>query len=141
MKNLQKVLIKLKDGKCKDPAGFVNEMFKFDNIGETLKNSLLILLDKIKVDIKEPEFMKNSDIYTVYKGKGERTDLNNYRGLFILNSIKSIKDKLIHNNIYDIVHKNMSDSQVGATKGRNIRNHLFVVNSIIHDIKQMKKEL
>ena len=37
--------------------------------------------------------MELCKIIPIYKGKGEKTDLNNYRGLFILNLIKSIKDK------------------------------------------------
>ena len=32
----------------------------------------------------------------------------------------------------------MSDSNVGARKGKNIRNHIFVINEIITDILNTK---
>ena len=38
--------------------------------------------------------------------------------------------KLIYGDKYDIVDKNMSDSNVGARK--NIRNHIFIINEIIN---------
>ena len=49
-----------------------------------------------------------------------------------------IKDKLILSDIRDTVDSNMSDSQVGTRKKRSIRNHLFVLNSVINSV--MKKE-
>ena len=72
----------------------------------------------------------------VYKGKGSKSDLDNHRGLFILNTIRTIKDKMLHSDIYDTIHESMSDSQVGATKGRSIRNHLFILNTMINEVKQ-----
>ena len=37
----------------------------------------------------------------------------------------------------------MSDSNIGARKGKNIINHIFVVNSVIHDVlnKQAKEQI
>ena len=49
-----------------------------------------------------------------------------------------IKDRLIYNDIKDILDEYMSDSQVGARSNRGIRDHLFVLYSIMHSIK--KKE-
>ena len=86
-----------------------------------------------------PDFMEDTNVHTVYKNKGGKSDLNSYRGLFILSTIRTIKDKLIHSDIYDIVHESMSDSQVGATKGRSIRNHIFVLNTVINEVKQNNK--
>ena len=57
----------------------------------------------------------------------------------VLSTLRTIKDKLIHKDIYDIVRKSMSDSQVGDTKGRRIRNHLFVLNAIMNEVKENKK--
>ena len=37
----------------------------------------------------------------------------------------------------------MSDSNIGARKGKNIRNHIFVVNSVINEVlsKQAKEPI
>ena len=48
MEQLDNVLKKLKKGKATDPAGLVNELFAYENIGDDLKKSLLMLLNKIK---------------------------------------------------------------------------------------------
>ena len=46
--------------------------------------------------------------------------------------------KLVYNDKYPIVDKNMSDSNVGARKGKNIRNHIFIVNGVINEVIQDK---
>ena len=48
--------------------------------------------------------------------------------------------KLIYNTKYDIIDKSMSCSQVGARKGKNIRNHIWVLNSIMHDVLSSNKK-
>jgi hypothetical protein len=52
---------------------------------------------------------------------------------------RSIVMKLIYKDKYDEVDENMSDSNVGARKGKNIRNHIFVVNGIVHDALHNRK--
>ena len=46
--------------------------------------------------------------------------------------------KLIYQDEYSTVDKNMSDSNIGARKKKNIRNHLFIINSIINESFQTK---
>ena len=116
----------------------MNEIFQPQNRGEDLKKSLLILINKCKNQLDDPEFMKIVNIFSIHKNKGSKMLLENDRGLFISNVIRMIKDRLIYNDIKDILDKNMSDSQVGARPKRGIRDHLFVIYSIIHSVK--KKE-
>ena len=71
MSHLDKVLANMKTGKTPDPSGFVNELFKLDNIGDDLKESVLILMNKIKHDMIFPEFMELTNIISIYKGKGD----------------------------------------------------------------------
>ena len=60
--------------------------------------------------------------------------MDNDRGVFNVTKIRSVMDKMIYNDIYDIVDANMSCSNIGARKNRNIRDHLFVINAIINDV-------
>ena len=46
---------------------------------------------------------------------------------------RSIIDKMVYNDISHIVDSNISCSNIGARKKRNIRDHLFVINGIIYD--------
>ena len=54
--------------------------------------------------------------------------------------IRSILDKLIYYDKYSIIDRNMSPSNIGGRKERNIRDHLFVINAILQDIKLNKNE-
>ena len=70
--------------------------------------------------------MEFVNIVAIYKGKGDKMDLQNERG--------SIFMKMVWSDVYPILDKNMSDSNVGGRRNKNIRNHLFVVNGIINDV-------
>ena len=56
-----------------------------------------------------------------------------------MTKIRSILDKMIYNDIYTTVDSNMSSSNIGARKKRNIRDHLFVVNGIINDVTHSRE--
>jgi hypothetical protein len=45
---------------------------------------------------------------------------------------------MIYKDKYSTIEESMSDSNIGARKNKNIRNHIFVVNSIIHDVLSKK---
>ena len=48
--------------------------------------------------------------------------------------------KLIYNDKYKIIDESMSDSNVGARKKKNIRNHIFIINGIIQEALCKKNE-
>ena len=47
-------------------------------------------------------------------------------------------EKLIFNDKYDIIDGNMSCSNIGAKKGRNIRDHLCIINRILNEAANKK---
>ena len=78
--------------------------------------------------------MVRENISTIYKNKGSRLDLDNDRGIFILTALKKILDKLIFFDKFDDIDDHMSDSNIGARKGRNVKNHLFIIYGIINSV-------
>ena len=48
--------------------------------------------------------------------------------------------KMVYRDKYQIIDQAMSDSNIGARKEKNIRNHIFVVNSVLHDVMQKKSK-
>ena len=44
------------------------------------------------------------------------------------------------NDVYPIIDSNLTDANVGARKGRNIRDNLFVLNAITNSIKRGHEE-
>ena len=131
---LRRALKSLKKNKSVDPNGMVNELFKEHCAGNDLESSLLFLFNGIKNKFFIPEFMVKENITTIYKNKGSRLELNNDRGIFILTAIKKTLDKLMFFDKFDDIDENMSDSNIGARKGRCVKNHLFIIYGIINSV-------
>ena len=113
-------------------------MFKYG--GSDLKKSMLKLFNLVKEKQIYPSIFQTANITSLYKNRGEKCDLNNDRGIFNVVKLRSILDKLIYNQKYPIIDSNMSCSNIGARKGRNIRDHLFVINAVLHDVTTEKKK-
>ena len=131
-KELIKVLQNLKKGKARDPHGLISDIFKPDVAGENLIDGLLLLYNNIKSQKKIPKIFQYANVTSFYKGKGEKNDMDNERGIFCVTVFRYILDCLIYNREYKNVDKNLSDSNVGARKGRNHRDNLFVLYGIIN---------
>ena len=136
MKELEKVLKSLKSDKARDAHGHIYELFKFG--GQDLKHSLLTMFNLMKRKQVYPDIFLPSNISSFHKNKGRKDNLNNNRGVFNVVKIRTIFDKLILNDKYDIIDRSMSCSNIGARKGRNIRDHLFVINGILNEARQDK---
>ena len=53
---------------------------------------------------------------------------------FSIFQVKSMLDKLIYEDTYDQIDSNLSYSNIGGRKGRNIRDHLMIVYGVINDV-------
>ena len=85
--------------------------------------------------------MELANITSIYKNKGSKLDLNNDRGIFSVTQVRTIIDKLIYNDFYEIIDDNLSDSNVGGRKKRNIRDNLFIVYGVINNAVQNNLEV
>ena len=117
-KKLMKVLSSLKMNKSRDPHGIINELFKPGVGGEDLVHSMLLMVNQIKTEISFPEFMQFVNIVCIYKGKGDKMDLQNDRGIFIVNVLKSIFMKMVWGDVYNSLDSNMSNSNVCGRRKR-----------------------
>ena len=138
MGDLEKALKALKNNRSRDPDGLINEIFKKNVIGDDLKESLLIMFNKMKQQQIIPDFMKIANITTVPK-KGSRILLENERGIFRVSVLRSIFMKLIYNQKYGEIDQNMSESQMGGRRKKGCRNNILIINGIIHDVLASKK--
>ena len=60
--------------------------------------------------------------------------LFNDRGIFVVCVLRMILDSLIYQDKFNDVDENMSNSNIGSRKNRNIRDHLFVVYGILNSV-------
>ena len=132
-KELSTVLKSFKNNKCRDPNSMINEIFKPGVIGTDLQIALLDLFNLCKSKMKIPKFMTVSNIVNIWKKKGDKLNIDSYRGILIINIFKSVILKLIYQDKSKTIDSHMSDFQIGGRKGKNVRDHLFVVNGIIQD--------
>ena len=139
--DLTKVLKSLKLRKSADANGLIYELFRPEVIGDDLLKSLLMLCNNVKDQLIIPEFMKITNITSLYKMKGPHCDLNSERGIFSVSKIRSIIEKLISQKYFDIIDDAMSDSNVGGRKNRNIRDNLYVIYAIANDVIKKKKSI
>ena len=132
--DVEKVLTKMKGNKSRDPLGFANELFKPGVCGPDLISAITLLANSSKNQVTTPSMLKPTNVSTIYKNKGSRFYLVNDRGIFNLVTFRKIIDRLIYNDKYDSIDQNMSCSNVGGRKKRNIRNHLFIVYGVINSV-------
>ena len=60
----------------------MNDLFKNEVAGKYLKISMLKLFNRMKEENYIPDFIRKADVVAIYKGKGEKNDLENDRGIF-----------------------------------------------------------
>ena len=140
MDNLDAVLKSMKNNKTADPNGMVNELFKAGCIGDDLKEALQSLFNGAKANQTIPMFITLANITTIFKNKGSRLDMKNDRGIFILTVLKKMLDKLIYFDNYEQIDEHMSDSNIGARRNRNIKDHLLVLHGVINSVVHGNEE-
>ena len=94
--DLNDALKKCKNGKARDEYGFVYELFKYG--GSSLKSSLLKLFNLVKKTQKYPSIFSPANISSFWKKKGDKSDLENDRGIFNVTQTHSIMDRIMYND-------------------------------------------
>ena len=132
--DLEKVIKTLKSNQSRDPNGMISELFKSNIAGKDLKKAVIDLMNLVLTSFYMPEYLEYADITSLFKHRGSRMELSNDRGIFILAVLRKILDKLVYLEKYPDLERNMSDSNIGARKKKNVRNHLFIVCGVINSV-------
>ena len=140
LKDLEKVLSQLKKDKSRDPHGLANEIFRSEVAGPDLKKALLHMFNRIKDEQKYPRALELCNISSIWKKKGPRNSFDSYRGIFRVTIFRAILDRLIYNDEYHNLDKNLTDCNVGGRKFRDIRNNIFVMNAVLNAARRNSKE-
>ena len=89
MSELEEALDDLNLGRARDPEGLCAEIFQNKVMGESLKNSLLVMLNEIKIEGKVPHFMNVTSVTTIPKS-GSKFILTNERGIFKVSILRTV---------------------------------------------------
>ena len=129
-----KICKKLKSDKARDRDDLIYELFKPEFAGEDLILSLKYLFNGVKTKLSIQDFLQKMAITSLYKNKGIKKDFSNQRGVFNVSKVRSILDKVLYDDVYQTIDDELSYSNIGGRKGRNIRDHLFVIYAVINDV-------
>ena len=128
------VLKNLKAGVSRDPLGLANELFHPNVAGNDLLLAITKLVNRIKRDQVFPKSFQSCNISSIWKSKGPKNSFDSYRGVFRVSVFRNILDRLIYNDEYHNLDSKLTHCNVGSRKGRNIRDHIFVLNAVLNSI-------
>ena len=86
-------------------------------------------MNLIKTSQTYPTILEKCNITSIYKQKSRR-DFNIYRGVFRVQILRSILDRLTYNDCYYTIDQSLTDGKVGARKQRSVRDNIFVMSAI-----------
>ncbi len=127
MKELNKVISKLKRGKSLGPDEIPNEVL-IEATTETRK----IYLEMINHIHKEeiiPQSWLEGNIKRLYKGKGIKGKCSNERGITLASNMGKVYERIINERIKPIVK--ITDAQAGGIEGNATVDHLITLKQAI----------
>merc|ERR1712179_424232 len=133
-----KIIEDSEDKKATGPEGISNEMLKKG--GRSLINSILRMLKMVYKTEKIPDSWNKAFIKNIYKGKGSKKEMNNYRGIILNPHIAKIFEKIVENKESSTL-QNMSEYQCGARKGKSVWEHHFTIRTIMEEAKIENEEI
>ena len=96
-------------------------------------------MNKLKEKQIYPKILEKCNITSIHKKKS-RKDFKNYRGVFRVQILRSILDRLTYNDSYYTIDSNLTDGNVGARKERGVRDNIFVMGAITNSILNGKSK-
>ena len=121
-----KAILKIKSGKAAGPSGIVGEMVLASNGSCT--QLITALINAIIRSGRVPDDWDNSFIISIFKGKGDALDRGNYRGLKLLDHIMKILERIVKQNIRELI--TLNDMQFGFMPGRGTTDAIFIVRQM-----------
>ena len=128
------IIMNKKNGKSM--TDIKNEMLK--RPGETMIKLLHPLITTIWEEETIPDVWNTGHITSLWKGKGDREDLKNYRGITTSSAIGTIMDTLLDHRIQSVVP--FTQAQGGGKKAASTCDHLFIMKAIIDISIKEKRE-
>ncbi len=118
----------MKLGKAPGSDGITAEMLKY---GEVVVDWMMWICNLAWEQSKVPEDWRKAITVPLYKGKGNREECNNYRGISLLSVPGKIYGRILNDRMMKITDKSVGDEQ-GFQKGRGCVDQIFAVKISIN---------
>ena len=99
--------------------------------GPRLKRVVLHLINEIWKDECIPEDWGKTIIVLLYKGKGDSTKCENYRGIALINHIMKIYERILEKRARAIIEPQLGQEQYGYRKGRSVIDLIFALRMVV----------
>ena len=137
---VEEAIKELQCGKAAFPDGIPPEVFKTG--GQLLVKKLTEFLCMCRKDGCLPQDLKDARIVRLYKGKGDKSSCDNYRGISLLSIAGKILCKVILNRLNThLLDEIVPESQCGFRKNRGTADMIFCTRQIQEKCKEQNKDL
>lgn len=137
---LDKAIKRTKCGKAAGPDGIPPEVWKYG--GPALRNQLLQLFCNIWSTTAEvPQDFKDATIVTIYKGKGDRTECGNHRGISLLSVAGKILAKILQFRLQTLAEDILPESQCGFRSNRSTQDMIFTLRQLQEKCAEQRQPL
>ena len=135
LEEVTEIIMNKKNGKS--TPDLKNEILK--KPGETMIRLIYPMITAIWKEEKIPSIWNIGNVTSIWKGRGDKEDPNNQRGITTSSSIGTILDSIIDNRIASTVP--FTQAQGGGKRGASTYDHLFILRAIMDIAKKQKRPL
>lgn len=128
---IKEAMNNLKNNKAAGPDQSYNEHLKISY--EYFQDWWLLFLNMLLETETIPNIWRNANLKVLYKGKGDISDPNAYRGIALLNSSYKLYTKIINNKIMKNIDTKLPDEQYGFRRERNCQEAIEILRT---DVKK-----
>ena len=130
---------KLKRGKSAGLDEVCVEMIK-----EGGRSMLLWLVRLFSVCWREgkvPQDWQDACLVPIYKGKGDKRECTNYRGISLLSVVGKLYGRVLIGRVKRVTEKNIGEEQGGFREGRGCVDQVFTLRMVAEKYREKKKDL
>ena len=138
-KEVERAVKMLKSGKAPGVDGITGEMLKRG--GKSMIDWLQMLFEKCRREGRVPEDWKKSCVVPIYKGKGDRRECKNYRGISLLSVVGKVYGRILVERIRETTERKVGEEQGGFRRGKGCVDQVFALKQINEKYTESGKEL
>ncbi|KAG7305186.1 hypothetical protein JYU34_009222 [Plutella xylostella] len=127
----------LKLGKSTGLDNLPAELIRLGCVSSPLYALLLRCWDEETI----PQDMRDAEIITLYKGKGDRGDCNSYRGISLLSIVGKAFAKVVLNRLETLAARIYPESQCGFRAGRSTTDMIFTLRQLQEKCREHRTPL
>lgn len=131
------IIQSLKNNKAPGEDSITAELWK--NVNTNFIEKLTDIIQNMWITEEIPQDWKTALIHPLHK-KGDKSDVNNYRGISLLPVTYKILSKALLNRAEEQLDSQIGEYQCGFRKGRSCTEQIFNLKSIMLYLKRRSKE-